>query len=236
MAAVLACAPGAFVSHATAGALWKLVPPTSPSAPIIVTVVGRVVRQPRIDVRRTQKIHPVDRRSLKSIPITSPVRTIIDMAPVLTRCELEQVCAVAKRRNLVSRNKLEAAIERNRGRPGVAPVSALLTTVDPAYTRSEAERRMLDLIRAAGLPEPLTNACLGDYEPGFYWPEHQLIVEVDGYDFHPDPAAFERDRRRDAEFLAIGIRTTRTTWKQLTTDTTGVTTRLQAVLSIPLLG
>ena len=55
---------------------------------------------------------------------------------------------------------------------------------EPKLTRSEAEQRLLELIRAARLPEPATNVRVGQYEVDFFWREHNLVVEVDGYAFH----------------------------------------------------
>jgi very-short-patch-repair endonuclease len=86
---------------------------------------------------------------------------------------------------------------------------------DPAFTRSEAERRLLELIRDARLPEPDANARVVAYEVDFLWREPKLIVEVDGYAFHSTRAAFERDRRRDGELQAAGYRVLRVTWRQL---------------------
>jgi very-short-patch-repair endonuclease len=83
-----------------------------------------------------------------------------------------------------------------------------------AMTRSEAERRLLRLIRAAGLPLPNTNARLDPFEVDFLWPGHRLVVEVDGFAFHSSRAAFERDRARDAELTARGYRVIRVTWRQ----------------------
>ena len=51
-------------------------------------------------------------------------------------------------------------------------------------TRSEAERRLLELIRAARLPEPEVNVRVGRHAVDFLWREHNLVVEVDGYAFH----------------------------------------------------
>ena len=53
---------------------------------------------------------------------------------------------------------------------------ALLT--EPSLTRSEAERRLLALVRAAGLPPPRTNTPIGRYEVDFLWPEpHHLAPD-----------------------------------------------------------
>ena len=54
---------------------------------------------------------------------------------------------------------------------------------EPALTRSEAERRFLELIRAAHLPEPEVNVRVGRWEVDFLWRDLRLIVEFDGYAF-----------------------------------------------------
>jgi very-short-patch-repair endonuclease len=60
-------------------------------------------------------------------------------------------------------------------------------------------------MRAAGLPEPLTNHRIGGWEADLYWPEHGLVVEIDGYSAHSSPWAFERDRRKDAALAERGL-------------------------------
>jgi very-short-patch-repair endonuclease len=85
----------------------------------------------------------------------------------------------------------------------------------PALTRSEAERRLLALVRAGGLPEPEVNVRLCGYEVDFLWREHRLVVEVDGFAFHGTRAAFERDRRKDGALADAGFAVRRVTWRQL---------------------
>jgi very-short-patch-repair endonuclease len=86
---------------------------------------------------------------------------------------------------------------------------------EPAPTRSEAERRLLALIRAARLPRPETNVVVSGYEVDLLWREQRVIVEVDGFAFHSTRQAFERDRARDAALQAAGYRVIRVTWRQI---------------------
>jgi very-short-patch-repair endonuclease len=44
-----------------------------------------------------------------------------------------------------------------------------------------------------------------------YWPEHNLIVEVDGWNFHKTKRSFENDRRRDVKLQIAGYRVARFT-------------------------
>jgi very-short-patch-repair endonuclease len=102
---------------------------------------------------------------------------------------------------------------------------------EPRLTRSEAERRMLRLIRAARLPVPATNARVGRFEVDALWERERLIVEVDGFAFHGSRPAFERDRRRDAELLTLGYRVLRVTWRQLVDEPEAVVALIAAAIS-----
>jgi very-short-patch-repair endonuclease len=108
-------------------------------------------------------------------------------------------------------------IARYPRRRGSRPLRLLLELERaPALARSEAEERLLALIRAAKLPDPDVNARLGPYEVDFLWRRHNLVVEIDGFAFHSSRSAFERDRARDADLIAAGFRVIRVTWHQVT--------------------
>jgi very-short-patch-repair endonuclease len=99
-------------------------------------------------------------------------------------------------------------------------------------TRSEVERRFLKLVSEAGLPKPLVNTRLGGYELDFLWPTERVIAETDGWAFHGDRAAFERDRRRDADLQARGFVVMRFTWRQVAEQPLGVIAGLSSVLAV----
>ncbi len=102
-----------------------------------------------------------------------------------------------------------------RGQHGAVAVRRLAAV---GVSRKVAERRFLELIRAARLPEPETNARVHGYEVDLLWRDQRLIVEVDGYAFHSTRGSFERDRRRDADLSARNHRVLRVTWRQITTE------------------
>jgi very-short-patch-repair endonuclease len=85
----------------------------------------------------------------------------------------------------------------------------------PRRTRSEAERKLLKIIRDAGLPRPETNVRIAGYEVDFLWRDHGLVVELDGWQFHGHRLAFERDREKQQGLVAAGLRVSRITWRQL---------------------
>lgn len=168
MGAVLACGDRAAVSHGSAAALWQLLPCPAKSAVDITVAGSRAPQRPGIRVRRTSSLSRRDVRRLGRIPVTSPARTLLDLAAEVGASDLERAVAEALARRLVGRRELLNQLARNRGRRGTAPLRTLLeANGGPARTRSEAERRFLALVRRADLPEPETNVKLGPYEVDF---------------------------------------------------------------------
>lgn len=98
-------------------------------------------------------------------------------------------------------------------------------------TRSELERKLLPSLKAAGLPRPLVNHRLGPYRPDFFWAEHRLVVETDGWAGHGHRIAFEDDRKRDADLQAQGYNVLRFTWRQVMEETLLVTVRIAQLLA-----
>ncbi|MEA2146851.1 MAG: hypothetical protein QOG59_2438, partial [Solirubrobacteraceae bacterium] len=117
-------------------------------------------------------------------------------------------------------------------RTGAAALRTLLDTLDgPQITRSAAERVLLRLLREAGLPAPRTNVRVAGSVVDAFWPEHNLIVEIDGFAVHGHRAAFERDRARGQALLAAGYRVMRITWRQLVQQPSLVVANLAAALA-----
>ena len=230
IAAVFACGERSYLSHAPSAHVWILTPYLPKPATPEVTVVGRDPRPPGIRVHRVGRLHPDETTTYNNIPITTPVRTLLDLAPSLTPRELERSLAEGLRRRILRAPSLIALLARHPGRPGVPALRRLLEA-DPAFTRSELEERFLALVREAGLPEPEANARLGPYEIDFLWREERVAVELDGWDFHSDRAAFETDRRRDAELVARGYRVVRITWRQVRDEPVAIAARLAAALA-----
>jgi very-short-patch-repair endonuclease len=197
LSAVLACGARVYVSHTSAAALWGLV--GEEPRDVELTVPGRNCRsRAGIVVHKTRALHPRDRTTRFGIPITAPARTLIDHAATADYEEAERAIAEAFALRLLTEPQLRAACDRAPHRAGVALVRAILgQPAGPRRTRSGGERAMLRLIRAAGLPAPLTNHPVEGFNADFFWPEVGLIVEVDGGDFHRPRPAFERDHRRD---------------------------------------
>jgi very-short-patch-repair endonuclease len=232
IAALLACGPGAALSHHTAAVLWRLVSRASGRSEVDVSVTRDwAPARTGVRVHRRVALEADDLTELDGLAITSPARTLLDLATWLRLDELEAAAAAAQRRHRVGRAELTDQLDRNRGRVGAARLRALVARgADPALTRSRAERRLLRLIRAAIPSAPQANRVVGGFEVDFLWPEQRLIVEFDGFAFHGDRAAFERDRIRDAELQAQGYRVIRVTWRQLADHPGAVVSRIRRAL------
>ena len=225
LAAVLACGPAALLSHRSAAALWKLLPSLTGAVDVLVPHSHR--KGPRgIRTHETTYLPPHERTRKGVVPITTPARTLLDLAA--TGDDVERALNEAYAQRLIHPQALDALAASSRR--GAVRLRALLAD-PPSLTRSEAERRLLALIARAGLPRPSTNARIGPYEVDIHWPAQRLVVEVDGYAYHASRAAFERDRARDGDLQARGLRVVRVTWRQLDAQPEAVAARLGAALA-----
>jgi very-short-patch-repair endonuclease len=220
-AALLACGEKAVLSRGTAASLWGLRRPTDDGDAVEVTVIGGQVSRSRAGIRvhRSRLITYHDVRVKGGLPVTSPAWTLIDLAAGSTSREAERALDEALARRLVSMTSLVELLARTAGHKGHGPLSALVARRSSStVTRSEAEERMLALIRAAQLPPPQQNAWVCGYGVDFHWPAERLVVEVDGYAWHSSPSAFERDRRKGNVLTSAGIDLVRVTWMQMDRD------------------
>jgi very-short-patch-repair endonuclease len=106
-----------------------------------------------------------------------------------------------------------------------------MLTEGATYDRSRAERLMRTLCRQADLQQPGVNVQLNGFLVDFYWPDHRLIVEVDGYRTHGNRQAFESDRRRDQVHVAAGFVVIRITMWQLENEPMAVIARIAQALA-----
>ena len=231
-AAVLACGAHAVLSHGSAARFWEMLPDSGDAAPVEVTVRPEDRRRrPGIRVHRAL-LRTEDVAVREGIPVTTAARTVLDLAAVLASRELEQLVARAADLKLLPAGELRSLMTRYERRPGTPLLRLILETeAGPALTRSEAEERLLALVRKAQLPAPAANVRIGNYELDFYWQREQVVVEVDGFAFHGSARSFENDRRRDAWLAARGLRVMRVTWRQLTREPEVVLVRLAQALA-----
>jgi uncharacterized protein DUF559/transcriptional regulator with AbiEi antitoxin domain of type IV toxin-antitoxin system len=243
MAAVLACGPGAVVSHRSAAALLGLLE----KAPVVVDVIviAPASRGRKVDGIRPHKMRrPTEgeRGSVAGIPCTSPARTLVDLAGVAGQRTLRGAFDAAAHRGVLDIATLEAAIDngRRRGTPALRTLIAEWRSAAPILStqpvlRSPFEARVLPLLTQTDLPAPEINATIetpgGVLEVDLAWRAARLAVELDSRRHHGTHVAFERDRRRDRELMRVGYATLRPTWHQVEHEPEAVVAAIASHLS-----
>ena len=161
----------------------------------ITTTTRRRTSRPGLVFHHATNLETTTRHGL---PITTPIRTLRDLAATRPHREVERAASEALVLKLVTKHEL--ATQQG---PGSATLARLVTTgIGP--TRSGLERAFLEAVLGAGLPEPIVGHPIGPYTVDFYWPSHALVVETDGDRYHDHPIAIRRDRAKDAELRRRG--------------------------------
>jgi hypothetical protein len=186
-------------SHRLCLWLWDLRPHRAPEQVEFSISYDRNVRLPEVKIHRVKAMPPAFRRGI--VPVTSPMRGLVDTAGVAP-----EVVQDAMIRAFVARLFTPRAVETEiarasaKGKPGVNALRAALKDLGVGrYTPSELERRARSLFKACGLPPPQVEVVFGDdgeYRLDFFWPEADLVVEVDGWSIHATPWARRRDFRK----------------------------------------
>lgn len=182
-AAWLACGPEDAVSHETGGALWGF----RKRWPKLPEISGpKAHRRAGIKHHRTRTLIRSDIRHHRGLRVTSPARTLADIRGRLTAKQFTRAVNDARLAGLLSLGQAAALM-------GAAPPKNA--------TRSSFEDDVLAAILDRGLPAPEVNVPLHGFEVDLYFRAHGVVVEIDDYRYHADPATFERERR-ESEVLA----------------------------------
>jgi very-short-patch-repair endonuclease len=219
IAAVLACGPGAALSHFSGGELYGIVKRWRGAVHVSVPYA----RAPQIPAIKIHRRKSYDVRIHKGIPATSPICTVIDIAPQLGDAQLERTINEAVNRDLVDLDELRAAA-RGRSRA----IVRLLDRDTFVVTDTVLEQRFLRIVRRSGLPLPETQRRLDGGRVDFYWPSMDLIVETDSLRFHRTPLQQRNDLLRDQVHFKAEIRTLRFTHWQIWHEPNHVETILRA--------
>jgi very-short-patch-repair endonuclease len=225
LAACLSAGEEAVASHRTAARIWGL---TDHSDDIIeLTVLRR--RLPRthgVTIHRSTDLVADHATVRKRIPVTNPLRTMVDLAAVLSADEVEDALdAGLAYPSLFSVAAVGAMRERlaRPGRPGAGVLRRVLEerALGNALSDSRLERQMAELLRRAGLPPAafhfvvLTPGGAFLAEVDFAYPEIRLAIEVDGFGVHGTPRAMAKDFVRQNGLVPYGWHVLRFTWRQV---------------------
>jgi very-short-patch-repair endonuclease len=230
MAAVLACAPGAVLSHVSAVVLWELLKPIDGPVHISVPTTSGRRKQRGIHLHRSPSLKPPadpspspsylqqeggrGRRVLTThrhnIPVTTVARTLED---------LQRTSFLAP--HLVRRATRQAELKGYR-----------LEHLTTDRTRSDLETLFLGIVRRHGLPHPEVNVKLGRWEVDFLWRSHNLVVETDFWAYHRGSIAFQDDHARDLDLRSAGFTVLRYDDTQLENEPDRVAADVAAALSM----
>ena len=218
-AATLAYGPRAILSHRDSATLADL--PRIWHRGIDVTVPNAKPHPQRgINVHRSDMLQPEDLTTIDDIPCTSIARTLLDLATCGTPTQHQRAYEKAERTGALDMLAIDRLLARSNGHRG-APALRALRAYDPtaaANAESELERIFCDLMRKHEIPAPLTNVLVDGFLVDAYWPDANLVVELDGYEFHSGRDAFERDHARIAGLRLAGREVVPFTYRQVTRE------------------
>lgn len=210
--AVLYAGPGAMISHATAAHLHGLIA----HAPGVIEV-----STPRPKVRSLPGTITVytrrdrDRRLHDGVPVTTIAHTLLDLAATQDLRLVRRALAQLDFRRALDIASIEAVC--GRGRTGSRELRLALATHQPqlAHANGALEEQFLMWCERWELPLPRMNARVHGILVDAYWPEHRLVVELDGRANHSTPAQLRRDKRNDLTLRSHGLRVIRYDWALL---------------------
>jgi len=219
MAGVLACGNGAVLSHASAAALWKLLPPEDGRIDVSLPTRNGCRQRRGLRIHRCPSlaVSPLPTSGLQKrlprlvtvcahIPVTIPERTLADLRG-------------AVRPYLVRKATRQAEF-----------LGLPLGEIETDRTRSDMERDFLRLCRRHRLPEPEVNVGVGRWTVDFLWRAQLLAVETDSYATHGGRTTFDDDRRRDLELRRAGFAVHRFSELQLEAEPAAVAADVAAAL------
>jgi very-short-patch-repair endonuclease/predicted transcriptional regulator of viral defense system len=216
LGAVKACGGDAALSHFSAAALWEIVD-WEERYPEVTVPATSAQRHRGLRVHRSSMLAASDVARHRGIPVTSPARTLLDLAATLHGRPLRRAVRQAQSLQRVNVRQLAELLARAGPRRGTRRLATIIAT-GPAPTRSELEDVVIDLLHTAGLQRPRINEAIAldgrRLIPDFRWPDQRLILEADGAAWHDNPTARADDHRRQALLEAHGERVLRITWQE----------------------
>jgi very-short-patch-repair endonuclease len=201
----------AALSDVTAAALWRILPFTEEIHVTVPTLNGRASRG---GIKVCRRVLPSDDvTTLHGVPVTTLIRTVIDLAATQPLATLERAFEQAQIEYHLSPATLEAEAVARKGRRGTAKLKAILRdAVEPGLVESILELRFLQFCRDQQLPRPLTQVKFGRWRADFFFPESGVVVETDGRRFHSTAARKRKDAEKTADLEAAGFIVVRLRW------------------------
>lgn len=215
------CAAGGLLSHRGSARGWQIA--GYERAPVEITIAHsrRVVLDGRVTVRRSTQMHLADRVVRWGVPMTGVARTVLDLAAIVDRVELDRVVDAVLRQRLVQWHDLMSARVRHsrRGRTGCGRLGELLDERfgEERPPDSVFNRMVFDLLVAAGVGRPVFEHEIFDGDRfvarvDLAFPAERLAIELDSRAHHDNPLSFVADPRRANRIVNLGWHLLRFTW------------------------
>ncbi len=168
------------------------------------------------------------------------MRLLVELSPREKPAELERLVTVAVQKRLLRPDlrsgltDIEEALARHERWPGLATLNAVLAGYRRTVSSKSSLERAFDgfLVKHPEIPEPRRNIHLGRWEIDRYWPEHRLVVELDGRPYHVAVADMEKDRIKDAALQRLGYVPLRFTDFRFQYDRPGILSDLRHFLQV----
>jgi len=234
----LAVGPGGLVSHEGAAERHRI-PNVIRGRVTLITPHGRHHRIEGVFVHQLDDVLPDHRMAIDGLPITTPARTVVDLAAVVHPARLLPIVEDTNHARIASYTQVGACMTSvaRRGKPGIRRLARVLDKLTSTNARSMSvlERKLFELVAAARLDRPtsqfpfpgrqFTNGCVDAA-----YLDAKLVIEVDGRSWHTRIAEVKRDHERDAEAARNGWQTLRLLWEHVEDDPDGTAALIRDVL------
>lgn len=242
LASLLAAGDGAVLGARSAAALWGFLDHQSPVEVFRIRGGRNQRARIRVDgerwwpyllIRQPRELPAIDLGVKRGLTLTSPARTLRDLAMGLQEEKFRWAFMEADRLGLLSDPSLIACADQTQGRKGGAMFRQMVYRRIPNIDQAESllEAIVLDLNQSGRIPVPEVNRKTHGYRPDFRWSRHRVIVEADGYEFHRGQEAFENDAFRANRLRADGWTVLRFTWRMVTEKPDDVAEMIRSTLS-----
>lgn len=223
------------VSHRAAAELWGLIKPAG-----YVELSCRYEHNPRMRppaiVHRIRDLHPRLAVEREGMAVTDPARTMIDLGLVLPTWAVGDALSRGLTTKLFSLSEV-TQLRDALGRPGRTGAGIVRRIIEERLLTADSEEslleaRFVDLTRRHDLARPTFQHEV--WHSGRFvarvdasYPDLLLAIEVDGYESHSSPEAFQRDRSRQNHLVALGWTVLRFTWHDVVHDPSSVATTIR---------
>ena len=225
MAAVMAGGAKARLSDSAAAYFLSLTRGSAPAPEITTPTLRRI----KGVITHRRNLDPKDVTTHRGVPITTPARTLTDIAAQLNGDDLALACHEAGVKYGTTPRQVKEVLTRRPRCPGAASLRAIMSG-EQQVALSRLEKRFQQLLTDAGLPLPTMNRKKGSHRIDCRWETPPLTVELDSYRFHNSRHSWEQSYRREREARARGDDFRRFTWDDVTQRADATVAELRTAL------